>query len=367
MPTAPTPSPAAKPATKSAAKPQARPAGQSAASKPVAAAPAAGGYHQQRAQNQPGPKKPAPKSPPAPVPGAAPVKPKENLGVPGQAAVGKVASGAEQLPETLQELPSGKRVAHGTDAGNFYCEHMFYATQKEAAKPGSSVAKNAEGESLTGFLHLPGDREATADAAEGYKRKDSGKDARAVVGSALRGWIDTALPKAGSGPVRMLLTGYGNWGSVVDNPTGAFVSSKRNLDAAMTKAFGPAELLTKSGAEIDKAAGPKMNYTTWSYKVKIAGLVREVQLRGQVFPVADEAIDKGPQSVQAAMGQFAPHGVLSMGVAVGREDFLAEHHADDGGLDKSGKKHQDGAAPRHEMPDNYALARGILDGQRGSS
>ena len=67
------------------------------------------------------------------------------------------------------------------------------------------------------------------------------------------------------------------------------------------------------------------------------------------------------------MAQFAPHGVLSMGVAVGREDFLAEHHADDGGLDKSGKKHQDGAAPRRDMPDNYALARGILDGQRGNS
>ena len=278
-----------------------------------------------------------------------------------------MAAGSQALPETLQTLPSGKRVAHGSDAGNFYCEHMFYATQREAAKPATSVVKNPQGESLTGFLHLPGDREATADASEGYRRGDSSKDARAVVGSALRGWIDTALPKAGSGPVRMLLTGYANWGSVVDNPTGAFVSSKHNLDAAMAKAFGPTALLSKSGTAIDQASGPKMNYTTWSYKIKIGGVVRDIQLRGQVFPVADAAINSGPQSVQAAMAQFAPHGVLSMGVAVGREDFLAEHHADDGGLDKSGKKHQDGAAPRRDMPDNYALARGILDGQRGNS
>jgi len=287
--------------------------------------------------------------------------PAVNLGIPGQAGL---AQGG--LPETLQNLPSGKKVAHGTDPGNFYCEHMFFSTQTAAAKAGSSVVDNAEGESLTGFLHLPGDREATADLSETYTRKDSKKDAQAVVGSALRGWIDTAQAKVPTGPIKMLLTGYANWGSVVNNPTGGFVSAKKNLDAVMAQGYG-AKLLTPSGKMVEQSApdatGGGQVYHIWSYKIATESGEREVLLRGQVFPVADSAIDRGPHSVQQVMADFAPHGVLSLGVAVGHDDFLAEHHADDGGLDRGHKKHEDGTAPRKNLPDNYALGRGIVEGQ----
>jgi hypothetical protein len=239
---------------------------------------------------------------------------------------------------------------------------MFYSTQRAAEQPGSSVARNPQGEALAGFLHVPGDQEATGDMGNAYTRKESRRDTRSVVGSALRGYIDAALPQAGAGPVRILLTGYGNWGSVIDNPTGAFVASKRNVDAAMLQGFGP-ESLNGTGKLIDKSTAADAVYQTWSYRVQVGGIEREVQLRGQVFPVADSAIDSGAGSVQAAMAEFSPHGVLSLGVAVGRDDFLAEHHADDGGLDASGRHHDDGAAPRQDMHDNYALPRAIAAGQ----
>ena len=41
------------------------------------------------------------------------------------------------LPDTLMEMEGGARVGHGTDAGDYYCEHMFFQTQKEAMKSGS--------------------------------------------------------------------------------------------------------------------------------------------------------------------------------------------------------------------------------------
>lgn len=280
-----------------------------------------------------------------------------NLGIPGHAGTGGT------LPDTLQGLPSGKRVAHGTDPGDFYCEHMFFSTQNAAGQAGSSVLRNGQGEAMTGFLHVPGDREATGDLANPYTRKDSRKDTQAVVGAGLRGYVDEALQQVGSGPVRILLTGYGNWGSVVDNPTGAFVSSKRNLDQAMLQGFGAA-LLTPRGSEVERSAGPEHVYKTWSYRVLVGGQEREIVLRGQVFPVADSTIDGGAASVQQAMADFSPHAVLSMGVAVGHDDFLAEHHADDGGLDADHKRH-DGSAPRTDLPDNYALPRAIHQGQAG--
>ncbi len=307
-----------------------------------------GGYAQQQAAVKPKPVAPTSKTD---------TKPATNLGIPG--AAGQAQGG---LPDTLQTLPSGKRVAHGTDPGDFYCEHMFYSTQVAAQQPGTSILRNEQGESLTGFLHMPGDREATDNASEDYTRKTSQKDAQAVVGSALRGWIDTALPQVSSGPVRMLLTGYANWGSVVNNPTGGFVSAKKNLDAAMAQAFG-AQLKTKQGKAVDQGAGTHV-FQTWSYRIATATGEREVQLRGQVFPVGDETIDRGAASVQQAIADWAPHGVLSMGVAVGHDDFLAEHHADDGGLDDAHAKHDDAQGPRHNLPDNYALARGIQAGQK---
>ena len=54
-----------------------------------------------------------------------------------------------------------------------------------------------------------------------------------------------------------------------------------------------------------------------------------------------------------------------MGVHSGA-NFIAEHHADDGGITTTDGKqaHSDGQAPKIQLNDNYALPRAILKGSQ---
>ena len=82
------------------------------------------------------------------------------------------------------------------------------------------VLKNAAGERLVGFLHVPRDA-ATDVAAPVTDQATRHAGTREVIGAALRGYVDEAH-RAGTEPTRILLTGYGTWGGVLNNPTGDF-------------------------------------------------------------------------------------------------------------------------------------------------
>lgn len=45
------------------------------------------------------------------------------------------------------------RASH--DAGACYCAHVFYLAHEVALRPGCSLARDALGEPLLGFLHVP--------------------------------------------------------------------------------------------------------------------------------------------------------------------------------------------------------------------
>ena len=214
-------------------------------------------------------------------------------------------------------LPSGRAVRVSTDAGHFYCNHMLWAISQWAAQPDSSVGRNAHGEPLIGFLHVPGDDATTVAGSVGYARKQAQSELRSVVGAAVLGLVAEAVRAGVVGPVRVLLTGYGNWGLVTDNPTAAFV---RGLRGAM---------------------GP-------------------LQLRRRVFGVTDTTIDGGALSVQALLARLRPHVVVALGVAVERGDFCVEVRADDSGLHPLGLRHLDHAPARVTLADNFAIARAIL-------
>jgi pyrrolidone-carboxylate peptidase len=221
--------------------------------------------------------------------------------------------------------------------------------------------KNAAGERLVGFLHVP--RDAATDVAAPVTDQATRHAAtREVIGAALRGYVDEAH-RAGTEPTRVLLTGYGTWGGVLNNPTGDFVSHRENIDAAMRQAFGR-HLVTGHGRRV----GGDANADTWSYRVRdpATGRQREVQVQARRLPVADEAINGSKQSLQTSIATFRPHGVISMGVH-GGSDFLAEHRADDGGLrvDANGKQvHDDEHLQTRQHADNYALPRAIERGAR---
>jgi pyrrolidone-carboxylate peptidase len=255
-------------------------------------------------------------------------------------------------------------VTHSGDAGGFYCEHAFFTAQ--TLGPGCGVRRNRHGESLVGFLHVPGAHDrwmmagssATADPGRRHART------RIVVGRALAGFAadlhgaDVAAADPDSGdPLRLLLTGYGPWGGVTDNPTGDFVGSATQLASALAHGFGP-RLLNSAvlGGALQGAMAQVLSLDLLVAPERSCRLL----VCGWVLPTSDEALDPAhPQSLPAALAAFRPHAVLSLGVARSRRRFYVEHTADDENLVDG--RHQ--AAPaRTTLPPNFALARAILGG-----
>lgn len=285
----------------------------------------------------------------------------------GAAWEGVVPSGPERnggLPDVVFASPHAK-VVHGTDPGDFYCEHMFFMTQKQAHKSSSSVACNRHGEKLVGFLHIPWDAftDGTQDVCSQAERH---RGTREVVASALRGFFQDVADAHRNGAVRIMLNGYDTFQTVRNNPTGDFVTHRENLDAAMKLAFGTALITPEGQPHTTKDLAKDSASSTWHYVVRepVSGKERSVLIHTQRFAVADETINGTPgRSVQSAMTHFKPHAVLSMGVA--SDCYMAEFHADSGGM-KLGRKpaHQDGTEPVESLPDNRSLARAILRGHQ---
>lgn len=249
------------------------------------------------------------------------------------------------------------KVELGTDPGDFYCEHMFFSAQIAASLPGSAVCTNKAGEKLVGFLHLPSDAHTSGELP--VESQDARHEkTRQVVGAALRGYYEAARSSSGSGPVRLLLTGYDTFGWVKNNPTGDFVTHPENLDAAMKLAFGSALLSVAEGP-------PQGPLSERRYTVQQGKHTREIVLSALRFAVADPAIDpKDPGSIFGIMKAVGPHAVLSMGVA-GDGPYRAEFRADSGGLDrKQGAAHVDGEGDAVRLRDNYALGRAIEAGAK---
>jgi hypothetical protein len=257
----------------------------------------------------------------------------------------------------------GIEVGQGRDPGNYYCEHMFYSAQLAASDPGSSVALNSAGEPLVGFLHVPSDVWQAGERGIGYALKARHDKTCKVIAAAIRGYYDTAASQVREGPICILLTGYGSFMSITNNPTGEFVSNRANIDAAMQQAFGTGVVRpAKEGKGGRFGAATAYRYHVRTLKT---GVDRDVVIAGAEFPVADSTVDpNNAGSVQAVMRAFSPQAVISMGVA-GDGPYLAEHHADSGGLNRAGSSpvHDDAVGEGVALRDNYSLTRAI---QRGA-
>ncbi len=259
------------------------------------------------------------------------------------------------LPEILLQTANAC-VVHGDDAGEFYCEHAFFSAQRAAAAARSVVVDNAQGEKLVGFLHVPRD-DATASDGPTLDQEHRHRGTRQVVAAALRGFIDDVVA-VGVSEVRVLITGYLEWGDVKNNPTGDFVAHGENLHASMVLAFG--DLVT---------AGPLVRSDertlclAYTMRRGVKGRSHKVRLQATQLSVDDDAINGSAHSLQGAMASFRPHAVLSLGVHRGAL-WIAEHHADDVRLgERDGlPAHDDNAPPRTVMANNFALPRALHRG-----
>jgi hypothetical protein len=267
----------------------------------------------------------------------------------------RAAEGPRVLPQVLYEAP-GVTVKLGSDAGDFYCEHALFVALRTAAAPDSVVGVNDFGERLVGFLHVPVDAQ-TEGRGPPASPAERHRGTREIVALALRGYFDAAKSNADS--VRILLTGYGQWGNVVDNPTGAFVKDSANIDAAVRLAFGK-DLVGALGAPIDGAH-------TYLVRDGRTRMMRELVVHARAFDVADSTIDGGPRSLQAAMREVQPHAVLSMGVRW-IQTHEAEVHADDGGLSlTTGAPAHDGSIAPSVKIENSSLGRAIRAGAEATT
>ena len=232
--------------------------------------------------------------------------------------------------ELWQSSTSSARVVESDDPGGFYCEHCFYVAQRAAADVDSVVVDR--GAPLVGFLHVAkDDASASADVVGDQAARHT--DTIAVIAAVLQEWLPLVENQArldNHEPMSVLLSGYGEWGTVKNNPTGDLVRHAENLDAIADAVVGG------------------------------------VFIRPLVLAVDDTAIDGGAASIQAAIIRHRPHVVISLGMHSTGADHFAEHHASDRGLvETTGGFRRDPERPaRRRLPSNRALAHALLRARR---
>ncbi len=187
------------------------------------------------------------------------------------------------------------KTVRSTKAGAYFCEHVFYAALATASTL-KSIACDDRGEPLVGFLHVPGEPDTPGSP-------DRHAATVAVLREALVRWTQWLPTDA-----RVLITGFGPFLSVTDNPTGALVAD-----------VGALISLFDDGASVSEPSG--------SLCGTVAG--HNIALHPRLLDVDATCIDDAGASIQGLMRQTMPHAVLSLGVARRRQDFTVESLATD--------------------------------------
>ena len=270
--------------------------------------------------------------------------------------------GAGGPPDGVEYMKTkqGTKVLSQREAGDYYCEHTSWVLNKEALKLKSSVAKDGRRRPLAGFLHIPG-------GAKDVKGKSRHVETTQVMGAAFRGYVDVVRKRtAKASPVKVMITGFGAFEGVEDNPTGDFVSHRENIDNTMKAAFGTA--FVGRAREINAPVGKVLAYPV---KDTRNGKPFAVQVLAKKLDVDDTAIDGGPKSVQTLLAKFKPQAAISLGVdpepkvpsfkAVTRSDFGGLKCVD-GKLQHDDSQMQPGESKKR-MIVNAALGRAIGPGR----
>jgi len=247
-----------------------------------------------------------------------------------------------QAGQQVGQTSGGTPVTAGREAGDFYCEHAFFISNEFANQPGSSVSRDGNGQPLATFIHHPGllDQPNSPDRQAG---------AREVVGATLRGYVDSARGQVpGNEPIKVLLSGYGEFAGVKNNPTQDFVTHPENLDAAMSQGF-PGNLVRNADGTPQRQRLDDVNgQPVFRYAIRNEdGTNRNVDVMSALLPVNDNAINGGAQSLQRLEQDFQPNAIINMGVNPGGRTWQMETRADDGGMRRTGNmQFTDGSSSR---------------------
>jgi pyrrolidone-carboxylate peptidase len=195
----------------------------------------------------------------------------------------------------LLEAP---RTTTSSNAGTYYCGHVFYALVHRVR-----LSRTPAGDVRAGFLHVP--REPTG--AERAPPVERFAALRAVLDAALAGVAEEMA--AGDVAPRLLITGFGPFLDVRDNITGAFVGHAPTIDAL-------------------RRAHPSL------------------ELGFAMLPVDDCSLrPTHGASIERAVVAHDATAAIAMGVARSRAAFTVESVPDDGGLEHGGELRHDPGRP----------------------
>ena len=212
------------------------------------------------------------------------------------------------------------------DAGGYYCEHVYFLASKEVEKSGGKAH----------FLHLRKDEISTLKSASSNEVNDPSRyvDIVAALEKILRHFRDQKK-------TRFLITGFGPFRDIINNPSGQFLQQKALVQNLMHKVF---------------------SIETQMHELGFYAEQNNIALFGELLAVSDDALSQNdPRSIQALITKHRPEIVISMGV--GGEEMRAETVASDRNLLKKGARYQhvdDGSPEKTRFTRDYTLAS-ILD------
>ncbi len=239
------------------------------------------------------------------------------------------------------------------DAGQYYCAHALFVGHLAVERGRAPLARDDEGDPLIGFLHVPPDARTLQGAAEDVVSEDRHRETRQVVAAALAGFAHELVRSVPDGPLHIVVTGFGSFRDVVDNPTGAFVRSPADVRHALDLAFG--DKLSSCAAGGDGSVRATM---------LIGSARRELMVHLVSLPVDDRCLALlGDHSLLASLERERAHAWLGLGVC--RSSYYrVETLPHDGGLqlDDEGGRHVKDLAPRRFPRGSRALVRALERG-----
>jgi hypothetical protein len=258
-------------------------------------------------------------------------------------------------------------VRESTDAGAFYCAHSFFLANQHVGK--ARVARDQEGDPMIGFLHVPPDPWTLGGEGEPGARAGRHDDTIRVVAAALRGWVQQlderplADDRAG-GEVTLLVTGFGPFRDVVDNPTGALCSDSFALRRALDLAL-PDRASSCVDSPVDVARAHDLGVVK-SFAFLPSGQ-REVTVLHRSLDVEDPTLAAtGAHALRPLLDATSADAWLGLGVCRSRH-FRVEVRPTSAGLELGGPEpaHAKGAPAVVTLPDNRSLCRAIVRGAPG--
>lgn len=219
--------------------------------------------------------------------------------------------GRRDLLRAIAVADSGAEadVQLGVDPGTFYCADQLANLIALTGEPAFAGV-------LTGFIHVPPDRSTGAAAAAAthlLPRSDNLQQCARVVAAAAREL------SAGTSALTIVLTAFGPFAGVVDNPTAAFVADPANLDTAVrlvAPGLVPASRLPLAAGALHRYAGEGRELALATAVLPLAATPADA-LAGRYFDPETTA-DNFRRALAEIAAARPPRAIVSLGVDSGQ-------------------------------------------------